>query len=61
MIIILQGKDLLKFNPINGRPLKESDYFTYEDSEGRVFMQLGDTNEMAKPRVMSNQEPEAVI
>lgn len=53
MIIILQGKDVLKFNPVNGRPLKEGDFITHEDLDGRKICQLGDCNKPATPATPS--------
>jgi hypothetical protein len=46
MTIVLQENEELVYHPITGDILTESDYRRYEDCSGRVFIDLGNCNNL---------------
>lgn len=46
MTIILQENEKIVYHPITGNILIESDYRKYEDSDGTIFINLGNCNQL---------------
>ncbi|NTU54833.1 MAG: hypothetical protein HGA79_01110 [Anaerolineales bacterium] len=46
MTLIIEGKDVLRFCPITGKPIEQVEYRTVPDIMDRQVVQLGDCNDL---------------
>lgn len=60
MIIILQGKDLLKYHPITGKPINKRYINTQIIADGREIIMLGDCGKKITEDEMIKSENEVI-